>query len=325
MRVLVTGASGFVGRWLVDRMVERGDEVHALVRTTSKTNEINPGAKQVTGDICDPASLTDRVRGCDVVFHLAGIRRASTRREFFDVNAEGTRHICEAIGLMDTPARLVLAGSLAATGPAREGRPVNEQDPLRPFEWYGESKAEAERILAEYDGKLPWTVIRPPRILGAGDRENLAFFKLVARGVRLKIGGGPCPMSMVDVADVVDGLLLLAEKDEAVGEAFFISADEQLTLGDLLDAAAQALEVELRTLYLPRPVLWSLAYMADAFSMATGKRLPLNRKLARQLTAPSWACSNQKARETLGYRPKVSLVDAVKTSALWYREQGLLG
>ncbi len=134
--------------------------------------------------------------------------------------------------------RLVLCGSLSAMGPSQPGRPHVESDPFAPAEWYGESKAKAEQIAFSYNGRLEVAVARPPRILGPADRENLVFFKLVMRGWRLAIGGGPRPLSMVDVDDVVDGMLLLAERPEAVGEAFFLTANETTTIEELQDRVA---------------------------------------------------------------------------------------
>ena len=126
-----------------------------------------------------------------MVFHLAGVRRAATREDFMRVNAEGTRHVCEALVATGARPRLVLAGSLGASGPSTPGRPKMEEDPLRPAEWYGESKAEAERIAFSYADRLPVTVVRPPRIVGPGDRENLLLFKLVPRGLRLELAEAP--------------------------------------------------------------------------------------------------------------------------------------
>ncbi len=324
MKVFVTGATGFVGRHLLRALLERGDRVVALLRPSADRSVLPPGVETVTGDVTDPASVTQGMRGADLVFHLAGIRRAARREVFMRVNAEGTRHVAEAAARQETPPRIVFAGSLAATGPAREGRPVREEDPFRPFEWYGESKARAEEILASYGDRLPWTSLRPPRILGPGDEENRPFFKLVARGVRLEIGGPPRPMSMVDVADVVRALLLLAEAEEAVGEAFFVAAEGALTLGELMDAAGEALGVRLRPVPVPPALLWTLATLADGVTRLSGRRLPLNRKLARQLTAPSWECSSEKIETRLGFRPRVPLLESVRASARWYREQGLV-
>ncbi len=324
MRAAVTGATGFVGRHLVEALLAEGAEVVALLRPTADATGLPEGVRVVRGDVTDPEAVREAVQGVDVVFHLAGIRRAARREVFMAVNAEGTRNVADAAAACTTPPRVVLAGSLAATGPARAGRPVREEDPFRPFEWYGESKARAEEILAGYDGRVPWTVLRPPRILGPGDAENRPFFKLVARGWRLEIGGPPRPMSMVDVSDVVRALLLLARHDAALGEAFFVAADGAMTLAELQEAAARAFGVELRPLRVPPALLWTLATVADGLTTLTGRRLPLNRKLARQLTAPSWECATGKIRSRLGFEPAVSLEESVKASARWYREAGLV-
>src|SRR5439155_3270712 len=102
----------------------------------------------------------------------------------------------------------VLAGSLAAAGPSRQRK--REEDGLHPVEWYGESKAEAERITLSFGDRLPVTVARPPRITGPGDRENLVFFRAVKHGLAFAVGGEPRPLSFVDVEDCARGFLLLA-------------------------------------------------------------------------------------------------------------------
>ncbi|HYO57539.1 NAD-dependent epimerase/dehydratase family protein [Archangium sp.] len=325
MNILVTGANGFLGSWLVRALVARGHQVACLLRPGSDVSGlIGLGYERVEGDVTDASSLFRAVEGRDVVIHSAGIRRAATREDFMRVNAEGTRLLCEALVATGTRPRLVLVGSLGASGPSTPGRPRVEEDPLQPAEWYGESKAEAERIVFSYADRLPVTVARPPRIVGPGDHENLILFKLVSRGLRLELGGGPRPLTLVDVEDVVDLLLLLAERDEALGQAFFVGHPQPLTLEELQDLVAEALGVQPRTVHLPPAVLTALATVADGVTRVTGRRLPLNRKFARQLLVPAWTCSSAKAERLLGFRATRDPADAIRRSARWYKEHGWL-
>lgn len=323
MEALITGASGFLGSALSRRLVADGHRVRALVRPASDASTLDgTGVQRVSGDVTDPGSLGRAVEGVEVVFHLAGLRRAPERSAFFRVNAEGTRTVCDTM-LRAGARRLVLAGSLAAVGPSTPDRPHVETDGFAPEEWYGESKAEAERIALGTVG-LEVSVARPPRILGPGDRENLVFFRMVKRGVRLEVGGGPRPLSVVDVDDVVDLLLLLATRPEAVGEAFFAPGPDQTTLEEIQRLGAEVLGARTRVLRLSPRRLRALAAMADGFSRLTGRHLPLNRKLARQLLAPAWTCSGEKARARLGWVPRIDARTSIARSAAWYQARGWL-
>ena len=321
MRILITGANGFLGSALARRLARDGHELRVLLRPRSEASTLEGvPAQRVEGDVTDPASLASAMAGREVVFHLAGLRRSPERAAFFRVNADGTRWVCDAM-LRAGARRLVLAGSIAAVGPSVPGRPHVETDPFAPEEWYGASKAEAERIAFGAVG-LEVSVARPPRILGPGDRENLVFFRLVKRGFRLSIGGGPRPLSVVDVDDVVELLLLLATRPEAVGEAFFAPGPGETTLEEIQELCARALGGRPRTLHLSPLLLRALATAADGVSRLTGRHLPLNRKLARQLLAPAWTCSGEKARTRLGWIPRIDVPSSIARSAAWYQAQG---
>ena len=321
MRALVTGAGGFLGTALARALAARGDAVRALVRSPPAAGAFPPGVEVVRGDALDPAAVRAAVRGCDVLFHLAGVRRATERDEFFRVNAGSTRIALEACQ-SEAPdlRRFVLAGSLAASGPSREGR--REEEPPRPVEAYGESKAEAERIAFGFADRVPVAVARPPRIVGPGDRENLLFFRIVRAGFLLAIGGPPRPLSWIDVDDCARGLVALAEHPAAAGQAFFLASDEMTSVEGFQEAAARALGLSPRRISVPAWALRGASALAEAFSRATGRRLPLNRKLAAQILAPGWVCLTEKARQRLGFVAATPLADSMERSARWYRERG---
>ena len=140
----------------------------------------------------------------------------------------------------------------------------------------------------------------------------------------IQFGGGPRPLTLVDVEDVVDLLLVLADRPEALGQAFFVAGSKALTMEELQDIGARELGVSPRTVKLSPWMLKSLAAAADVITQTTGRKLPLNRKLARQLLAPAWTCSGAKAERLLGFRPRRDLEDSIRRSARWYREQGWL-
>jgi nucleoside-diphosphate-sugar epimerase len=323
VRALVTGAGGFVGTALVRALASRGDAVRALVRRAAPDLHALDGVDVLLGDAMDPGSLRAAVKDCDVVFHLAGVRRATDPAEFLRVNAGSTRHALDAcLAVAPRLSRFVLAGSLAAAGPSRT--PRREDEPLAPVEPYGASKAEAERITLSYAHRLPIAVARSPRIMGPGDRENLMFFRIAKAGFALGFGGPARPLSWIDVDDCARGLLLLAERPEAANQVFFLASKETTDAQAIQLEAARALGVAARRVTVPPWALRGAAALSEAATRVTGRRLPLNRKLAVQVLAPGWVCDPAKARALLGFEARTPLAESIAAAAGWYREHGWL-
>lgn len=239
------------------------------------------------------------------------------------VNAGATRLLLDAcLRAGAARHRFVLAGSRAALGPSREGR--REEDPFAPAEWYGESKAEAERVALSYGDRIPVSVARPPRIMGPGDHENLLFFRIVARGFVIRILGPDRPLSWIDVEDCAKGFLLLAERPEAVGESFFLASRERTSIEGLQWEVARALGTTPRVIPIPPFALSAAGGLADLVTRLTGKKLPLNRKLARQVLAIGWTCEPDKAERLLGFSAPTPLSESIFRSASFYRQRGWL-
>jgi dihydroflavonol-4-reductase len=161
-------------------------------------------------------------------------------------------------------------------------------------------------------------------VMGAGDRENLLFFRIARRGLVLRFRGPERPLSWIDVDDCAQGFVLLGERPEAAGQAFFLASPERTSVEGLQREVVRALGIAPRAVPVPPAALSALAAAADVITRATGRRLPLNRKLARQVLAPGWTCSTDKASRLLGFTAGTSLRDSVTRSARYYLDRGWL-
>jgi nucleoside-diphosphate-sugar epimerase len=158
--------------------------------------------------------------------------------------------------------------------------------------------------------------------MGPGDRENLLFFRIARAGLALSFGDRP--LSWIDVDDCARGLLLLAERPEACGEAFFLASPATTTAEGLMREAARALGVRALRVPIPGALLSAAAAAADLLGGATGRKLPLSRKLAAQLLAPGWVCDPAKARARLGFEARTPLAESIARAAASYRALGWL-
>ncbi len=324
MKALVTGATGFVGSHLVQRLGQDDIDVVCLVRRTSDRVWIRnlPVTTHVAA-LDEPDELAAATDGVDVVFHVAGLTRARTRKAYLAVNADGTRRLIEAIKASgQTLSRFVYVSSLAAAGPAPGPEPLDETDEPAPIDAYGESKLAAERIVQAAAEDLPITIVRPPAVYGPRDTNFLPLFR-TARKLRTVplIGKKTNRISFVYATDLADGIVLAGTDAAGEGQTYFIASGTH-TQSDLADAVAGALGVSLRRLRVPS----ILARLAGEFGQLkwalTGKPQILSRRKINDALQPRWTCCWDKARKELGYRERTDLADGMKQTAEWYIQQG---
>jgi len=322
---LVTGASGFLGSFVTENLVEHGARVRCIVRRSSRREFIPTlGTEFVPGDITDVASLRSALVGVDVVFHLAGLIKAAHLEDYYRVNYLGTINLLEACRAQgDRVQRLVLVSSLAAAGPSEPGHPVVETSPCRPVSPYGKSKLEAERALVAYRSHLPVTVVRPPTIYGPRDLETLLLFRVAALGIRPSLGSGS-EVSVIHAADLADGIILAATHPAAVGQTYFMASDETPSIDDLVRQISATLRR--RSLAVPIPA-WAVrgaARVAETVRDVGGPTVVFDRWKAEEILHGYWACSNARAKSELGFAPRVPLADGLAETARWYRKMGWL-
>ncbi|HZZ83325.1 MAG TPA: NAD-dependent epimerase/dehydratase family protein [Anaeromyxobacteraceae bacterium] len=320
--VLVTGAAGFVGHHLVEALRARGCRVRVLALSSEDTSRLERlGAAVHRGDVRRPESLVDPVRGVDTVFHLAAVHGLwRPRREYQDVNVGGAENVCQAV-LAAGVRRLVHVSSWTVYGMGLRGA-VREDSPLAPMEdAYAVTKAEADRLVRRHvaqDG-LPAVVVRPGTMFGPGDRVN--FGRMADRlraGKVIVIGPGTNAMPFVYVTDVVEGLILAATRDGAVGEAYNLSHDAPLTQEQLWRAVAEDVGAPPPRLHVPYGALHAIAFVAEQAVRVRPRRQPLVTRLGVELFGCDNRHSIEKARRELGYAPRVGVREGVRLAASWY-------
>lgn len=322
---LVTGASGFVGGWVVEKLIAEGARVRCLVRSSSRLDLLQElPVELAVGDVADLSALRSALSGVEFVFHVAGLIKANDPSDYFRVNSLGSVNVLEAARSQAPQLeRLVLVSSLAAAGPSQPGRPRDETHPALPLTPYGQSKWQSEEAAASYRTDLPITIVRPPTVYGPRDRESLILFRVVAAGIRPKLGDDS-EVSLVHVSDLVDGILLAATTESAVGQTYFIAGDETPSLSKLVEYVADAvgrpgIEVPVAE--------WSIrtaGKAADFLRQNAGLPIIFDRWKAEELLAGYWACSNAKAKAGLHFAPRISLREGLLLTSRWYREVGWL-
>ena len=325
MIAVVTGASGFIGRNLVGRLVSDGHEVRCLTRR--KGGAVATGVSVTPVDFDNAKSLqsSGALDGADVVFHLGAATRARSEAAFEAANVRPTGNLIEALLACGSRARFVFVSSQAAAGPASSlAEPVVEDDPPHPVEAYGRSKLAAERVVSAFSDRLPVTIIRPSSVFGRWDRDFLRLFRMAARGVVLYPGNEQHWLSIAHVDDVVDGLLAAAVSPNAEGSTYFLTSQNPVQWRMLGDGIATALGRGVSHVNIPGGLVRAAAYLGDAAALVMHDTPLLNSEKVTLARYPFWVCSSERARRELGWKPFRSLPDALRDTYLWYVQSGWL-
>lgn len=325
MKVLVTGASGFLGSHVAERLKKRGDDVRVLVRKSSNKKFLDTlGVEYAYGAIEDAAAVEEAVVGVEAIVHSAGIVKARTADEFFATNVQGTRNLLEAARKrVPDLRRFVHVSSLEASGPSADGRPVpvTQEEPCTA---YGRSKLLAEKACLEFKDGLPVTILRPTAIYGPRDVEILEAFRSVKRRVLPITGDGSVKYTFIYGPDCAEACIKAISADVPSGSTYFVADGDVWTQKDMMETMEQAFGA--RALFrhgIPFGVVKAAAFFVEAYGKAANKPVMLTREKAAMLEK-HFVCDPAETRKALGWEPEVTFGEGSKLTARWYEAEGWL-
>lgn len=318
-RILITGASGFIGGFIVEEALSQGMEVWAAVRRSSSTRylqdkrihliELNLGSTDQMTEVLGNIQF-------DYVVHAAGLTKALKKSDFFDVNTEGAKHLVTA--LTDTQhaiKRFVFVSSLSVMGAIREEEPhtdIIDTDTPCPNTSYAESKLLAENWLKEHC-RLPFTILRPTGVYGPREKDYMIMADSIRRGIDVAVGYRRQDLTFIFVKDVIQAVFLSIKSEKSIGKAYFLSDGEVYSSRQFSDYIISTLgKRHVLRLTFPLWVLRTVCAVSDIWMRITGKLSTLNNDHYNMLKQRNWRCDITSAKRDLGFSPRWNLEKGVR-------------
>ncbi|MBZ5595218.1 MAG: NAD-dependent epimerase/dehydratase family protein [Acidobacteriia bacterium] len=313
--VLVTGAGGFIGRALINRLRESGKRIRVLSRRPIPGWDTDSDLQVVYGDLGDPEIVHRAVEGVSTVYHVGAAMKGGIA-DFHSATVVGTQNVVDA-ALKYGIRRLVHVSSITVLDYAgHRGAPMTEESPMEPHpEWrgaYTESKLRAERIVLDAIGKgLQATIVRPGQIFGPGAEMLPPYGTIALAGRWVVVGTGNILLPLVYIDDVVDALVLAAQRDGVCGKTFQLVDRERLTQRQYIDHCRERHGQKIRVVYVPRPAFYAAGIGIGALGRLLRRSVPLSRYRVSSIRGiETFDCSA--ARELLGWAPRIGVKRGMK-------------
>ena len=326
MKILITGASGFIGSFIVEEALRRGFETWAAVRKSSSRAFLQDERIHfIELDFSSETQMTEQLTGLqfDYIVHAAGVTKCLDKADFHRINTEGTQHLVHVLkALQMRVERFVYISSLSIMGAIREQQPyteICENDKAQPNTAYGRSKLEAEQWLATLED-LPYVVLRPTGVYGPRERDYFMMAKSIKAHTDFAVGYKQQDITFVYVTDVVQAVFLALEKG-VTGRKYFLTDGEVYQSSTFSDLIRKELGnpwwIRIKA---PLWVLKMVCMAGEYYSKYSGKVTALNNDKYNIMRQRNWRCDIEPARKELGYDPKVKLEEGVRRSIQWYKD-----
>ena len=316
LNILVTGAAGFIGRHLTVAL-SKTQSVRCLVRKTSDTSILrNANVEIAYGDLLIKDSLGPALDGIDLVYHLAGEVYSRRKADYYKGNVLATQNLLEVCKVKGTR-RIIFLSSIGVYKPVTERTLLTEESECEPITFYGKTKLEAEELFKKYN--IPWVIVRAPVIYGPHQPAVLNRFFLDAfykRKIYI-IGNGDNLRSLCFIDNLIEGLVLLANKVDVSGKTYIFSDNSPYTFNKIIATASSVIEQKIKTVRLPNifgDISWKIYnVMGSLFKLYflelyTIKTMQIN-----------LGCDITKAKTEIGYDPLVTLRVGIGHTVEWIK------
>lgn len=327
MKTLVTGGTGVTGKALAMRLLDEGRPVVVLdVKEGYKTDELRRrGAEVVVGSVTDRATVERCMDGVEVVHHVAAAFREMhlPDEDYARINIEGTRIVADAAH-RHRVRKFVYCSTCGVHGNVDQ-TPATEESPIKPADYYQQTKYEGERVTLAYHEKgLPSTILRPNAIYGPGDPGRYyMIFKRVQKGAFPMFGSGKTLYHSLYIDNLSDAFLLAEQSDKGLGQAYLIADEHYVEIEDLVRRVAKAMGREVRIPHFPVWPLVAAGHVVEKACKPFGIAPPIFPRRVDWFRQDR-AFDIGKARRELGYRPMVGLDEGLRRAYVWYKAEGML-
>jgi dihydroflavonol-4-reductase len=330
LRVLVTGATGFLGGHLVEGLLSHGHQVVAMARQGSDTELLERLRVEIRrADLGDVESLQRALHGTDTVIHLAAYYTFSGKKEMYDrVNVQGTRNLLEAMERANVR-NIIYCSSTEAMGPTHDGA-ADENSPCHPYYEYGRSKLRAESLVSEAGIKgIEHVILRPAGVYGPRNLDDVSYWFITTfaktTASKFIIGDGKKVLQFVHVSDVVQGVILALERFQAVkGRTFIISDSRAYSYEEIYTIMAVIFGKDPPVMHIPVPLAKVMVAPVQLVNWIRRKPNFIWRVSTMDTFKMDRNYSIGRARADLGYEPKYALPQGLTETAIWYKENGYL-
>lgn len=329
-RILITGASGFVGGFLVEDALKRGYDVYAGIRQSSDLSYLQDSRiKFFKTDLSNKQGLIiniDNIGGFDYVIHNAGVTKTCKKEQFNFVNFQITKNLVEAlIESKYLPIKYIQISSLAAYGPGdnKTFEPVKNSDKPNPVSLYGESKLKAERYLNSLS-HFPYLIFRPTAVYGPREKDFYMMYQSINKGIETYIGKEKQHLSFVYVKDLAQ-VLLDSLESEIKQKSYFVSDLKNYTAQDFNIQIKKNLNKKTIKIVVPIFIVKIFASLSEFFScFLKGKVSTLNKEKYKEISENNWLCNANELITDFNYKPQYPLEKGMQKTIEWYKEKGLL-